>query len=204
MGRDPIGYEDGNSMYHYVRNRGLKLIDPSGLAGKPVCVRETNSIGKWRLIDVGASGTVSFPSPSPSATISEVEEQVTELTCMYERVTSARFRCMPCAWNPAKVHPNNTCNISCKDIGTATTSPNTANPIFVGGVAISWAPSWWPNGVPGPSITVFQNFKSPADRSLAVRACQSVGVANISALSNSIPASFTVPSNFPGCSINCP
>lgn len=199
--RDPIGYRDGHSLYRYVSSRPLIRIDPSGLACAAVCVSEKDAYGGWSVVDVVATTVLNFPSPSPSATVNMTTSQVQEVTCIYERTHSKTFRCMPCAFKPPKPFPGNTCTATCFENGTANQTLGTSLLVFADNVTISWAPSWWPPGLPGGISIDSWMFSSPADKAAAQRQCPK-SPANVL---NPMVSSFCAPSSFgAGCVTTCP
>jgi RHS repeat-associated protein len=201
--RDPIGYRGGFNMYSYVKGQPLRYIDPFGL--KPGCVRDMTFEDPWRLVSYGASGTAAFTDASNSPFGNARQAMVTELTCIYERISGACYRCPECAFTPPKRFPQNFCCVACNEVGIAKTSPSKA--LFVLEFSANWAPSWWPSSIPGGfSITLYTQFVDEVDQSSAQASCRAVAPANIaSATPDLYPLSFTVPSRFPqNCITKCP
>ena len=196
-----FGYGDGSNIYAYVRSQPTKATDPLGLFAKKVCIEDKTTYTTWKVIDFGASKTVSFPNPSPMQAAKK-NDAVTEVTCMYERTLTKTYRCHPCCW---KTPPTpNTGSVTCKQIGTATYTP--AQYPFVEGQAISWAPPWWPPGVPGGiEITVWQDWADTVDLNAVERGCVTTGTAkggaNVTVEGPAEPNATTpCPSTFgPGC-----
>lgn len=110
------------------------------------------------------------------------EEQATFLKCFYDRKVETIYRCHPDCFKPAKQFPKNTCVETCNQFGTVTTAPR--KPVFIEGVSISWSPSWWPQGVPGASITLFTKWVADADKTNAEAACKAAGAQNIENLAS--------------------
>jgi hypothetical protein len=203
--KDPVGYKDGPSLFSYVQNRPLSLIDPMGLACKAVCVSEKDTYTNWSLLDVIAIQVTAFPPPSPSATVSATTGMVITVKCLYERKQTKTYRCMPCAWNPKKLHPNNTCTATCKQAGDFDTALNTRHGVMADSVSLSWTPSWWPPGMPYAGID-FWDFSSPADKGLAKGSCPTQQLeSKVNPVTPPMDASFCAPSSFGGhCTSSCP
>jgi RHS repeat-associated protein len=201
--RDPLAVRKTSTpFYAYCRSQPVNRIDPSGLT----CVAISQKPSGWKLVKFGASSTLSIPSPSPSSSISESQDLVLKLTCVYERTVTAQYRCTPGCSPLIRPFPANVCSETCKQYGEA--EPTPSHHIFVTGIAVNWSPSKVPQGIPGLSFTLFTSFEDRADESSARDFCNAVSSVNISNLGPNIHWTFDTSggygSNRPNCTGNCP
>lgn len=213
LSRDPIGFRGSRwNLYSYVNCKPTRFLDPRGLkATSNVCIRESEAIGNWTFTDFGASQAVGFPSPQPGS-VTQQEVAVTFLKCIYERTVTSVYRCHPCCWtNKGLAVPTpNTGTVTCKQIGEGETA--VSQYLWVTGVAISWGPSWWPQGVPGGiSITLFQDFTDDSDTPRARRTCRTLATSSggvhvsLVGTKNPTPSNKSCPTQFlPGCNNGLP
>jgi RHS repeat-associated protein len=201
--RDPLVVRMTTTpFYTYCRSQPVNRIDPSGLT----CVAISQKPGGWKLVQFGASSTVSIPSPSPSSSISESKDKVLKLKCVYERNVTAQYRCTPGCSPNIGPFPANVCTETCWQFGECEITPT--HDIFVKGIAINWSPSKVPQGIPGLSFTLFTTFDDPPDKTDASSFCDAVSNASISNLGPSVYWAFGTSGghgpNRPNCTGNCP
>jgi len=183
------------------------MVDPSGRI--PImCIHDAPArYTQWQHVDVVVTGTVSFTSPSPNATISATSETVTKIRCIYKRTVSRLLRCAPCAWTPRREYPDNSCTTRCNQTGEREINVVDGDNIDAEGVAFNWTPPWWPPGAPSASLSVF-DFASDAAKQSAMRRCSRVAlnfVAENAEFSSYPQPSAEVPvAPRPGCTTTCP
>ena len=61
---------------------------------------------------------------------------------------------------------------TCPQLAGISTAVAEEDDIDVVGCAISWTPPWWPDGVPGPSVTLFETFASDVAKKNAEKVCK--------------------------------
>jgi RHS repeat-associated protein len=159
------------NLYTYARNAPLSQMDPLGL--RDVCVLQNRKWVGWNLLAVLVTDSISLQGAVGShPTIVEAShDMVLEITCVWERKAVTSFRCSTCCWKPAANFKTNSCTETCPQLWTHAASVN-GQSIFVTGTSASWAPSWWPNGIPSPfSLTFNEKWDHPSDGRRAESVC---------------------------------